>query len=94
MSKVGITAEARPLQWEALPYDYGVIRRDGDSWAWTGDPITGHFPSAQRTCGSPIQHDLVVGGIGVGERASYFGNPMAVPLGCSYFPDCTMHGAN
>lgn len=84
-----VTSEAERLSWEALPYDYGVVTREEEPWAWTGNPIIDDYVDDSWPCGSPIDPSLVsAGGVGQGACADDFGTSLAGPLGCSYVNDC------
>ncbi|MEM9194910.1 MAG: hypothetical protein AAGF12_37370 [Myxococcota bacterium] len=94
MSKIGITREAEQLEWEVLPYDYSILSRNGQPWAWTGNPLRDSIPTGQWPCGSPIDGNLASGATPLEECVGDpgFGTAMAGPLGCSFTNDCSVVG--
>lgn len=94
LTQRSISDEARRLAWEALPYDYGVVTRDGDRFLWTGDPVFADYRAGRWPCAVPLQADLVDAmGVPVRTCAGVSGTSTAGPLGCSYISDCSASGA-
>ncbi len=97
LSEPVVSHEAGRLAWEALPYDYGVLRRDGLEWAWTGDPSPSiaSFPTDAWPCGATIEPGLQdETGQGTGSCAGTgTGGATQGPLGCSYATNCAVTGA-
>ena len=89
LTQLGISNEASRLDWEALPYDYGILRRDGREWAATGLPELGIYPAGVWPCGAPIDASLNAMD---GACADDFGGAHAGPLGCAFAMSCTASG--